>query len=973
MGFDNWRYNVRHIVQLCFLATLAFLCLIPQPLFADALSGGGAYGWMEGYSMVLLSTDDVGTFVSTRDGIEASGARVAVAIPPRVILGWIPPELSAQVLALPGVEGLYREPVSEAILEPGDEVTAGAVRFFNSVASGELRELKMRLRQEQGETWDESSWRPLIDDTFEQPPLEMDAHLENLRAAGLDVEEGTFGLTEGGSIFETLGNTDDMTGTVTVTMFFVESDGGIDPNQYTWTTPAVNATVNETISGLSWWSSQAGAYGKSLSFTVHYFPGTDSRCQTGYEPILHSSSFVSIYVSEIMGNFGYSSGSHTTRVNSYNTWAKSNYGTDWAYSIFTEYNPVPAPNQFTDGYAAFAYLGGPYTSILYRTFTWPFESVLTHESGHIFWACDEYYAPGYGGCTSCGYCSHGVDNGNCEFCNPSSVPCMMKSNSDALCAYTPGHIGWLYGPIVKHFSHEIDDAGGNGNGGADPGESVTIPLTLKNWGSAVSSVSATLSTTDPYVTITSDYSTYADMSLNETATSDTPYAFFSSASTPVGHIATFTLDIVGAGYDTTSTFDIHIGEEPILLVDDDGGVSYQSRYTSALSGAGYSYAYWNVDTQGSPPLSELNKREVVIWFTCQERFLTLTGQDERNLRDFLNAGGALFFSSMDYFWDRFEWFATDYLHVDDFTADVWSSSETGLGGDPVSNGLGLTMDYPFTNYSDDITVGTGAVSIFTNSTGNPGALRYPGVGTAPYKVVYFGFPFEAIDNEPAPNNRTTVMQRVIEWLLLPQDYTLPLVSVTVPNGGELWDVGSEYDITWVASDNESVDSVALYCSYDGGVSFPDTLATGELNDSTYAWTVPDVPSDSCLIRIVAHDSSLNTGEDVSDAFFGIQNTTSAGETPEVAWFGLLQNYPNPFNPLTSIEFSVDRTARVTLRVFDVSGKAVKTLVQRVVTPGSHTGYWNGEDERGRAVASGVYIYTLETEGNTATRKMVLLR
>jgi hypothetical protein len=965
---------VRYILQLFVLTALVFLLLAPEPAAASSSLGDGPHAWMDGYCLVLLSSGDTESFVSARNGIQATGARVAVAVPPRVILGWIPPEISSRVLAVPGVEGLYREPVSETALAPGDEITGNAIRFFNSVVSGELREVREQLRQEESLNPEgRPSRRPLINDTFEQPPLEQDAYIENLRSVGIDVEPELFRLSQGGSVLGVLGNSDDMVGTVTVTMFFVESDGSLDPDLYTWTTPAVNNTVNDAIAGLSWWSSQAGNYGQSVSFTVHYYPGTDSRCQTGYEPILHSSGYVSLWVSEIMASFGYSSGYHTTRVSSYNTWAKSNYGTDWAYSIFTEYNPAPAANQFTDGYAAWAYLGGPYTNILYRTFTWPFESVATHETGHIFWACDEYYSPGYGGCTSCGLCSHGVDNGNCEFCNPQSVPCMMKSNSDALCAYTPGHIGWIYGPIVKYFNLEIEDPTGNSNGRADPGESVTMPVTLKNWGLAVSSISATLSESDPYVTITSDYSTYADLPLNATATSSTPYAFSSLPGTPLGHVVTFTLNIVGAGYDTTSTFEVHIGGKPILLVDDDGGNFYQSSYTVALSGAGYSYDYWDVNAQGSPSLEELNTRMLVIWYTSQERFLTLTGQDERNLRDYLNGGGKLFFSSMDYFVERFDWFAMDYLHVDGFTGDVWSSSETGVAGDPVSDGMDLTMNYPYTNYSDDITPGTGAAPVFINSTDNPGALRYPGVGTAPYKVVYFAFPFEAIDNAISPNDRTTVMDRVMQWLLSPQDFAPPEVALTAPNGGEQWDPASEQEITWIASDNESVDSVSLYCSYDGGITFADTIAASEENDSTYTWTVPDTPSDSCLIRIVAYDSSLNTDEDVSDALFSINGTTSVGETPEVAWFGLSQNYPNPFNPLTSIEFSIDRTASVSLRIFDVAGKIVKTLIQKDLGPGKHAVHWNGLDDGGRQVASGVYVYRLEAEGNTVTRKMVLLK
>ena len=948
----------------------------PAESAVSAQSDSGLLTWMEGYTLVLLSTQDARSFAAARDAIQAAGATVAVAVPPAVILGWVPPELESAVLSVQGVEGIHRTPVPETLIDRlrgRDETNATAVEFFNSVASGAWRQELLRQRDESlfSPSGLPLEREPLIKDSFEPPQLNLDAYLENLRSVGYDATAEAERLSRGGSIFGVTGNSDDMVGTVTVTLFFVESDGSIDPNTYTWGTSQLNNTVNNAISGLSWWSSRAATYGKTVSFTVYYYPGTDVRCQIGYEPVLHPSSDVPTWVSEIMSSFGYSSGSHYDQVAAYNTWARSNYGTNWAFSSFIEYNPPPAGVAFTDGYAAWAYLGGPYSNLLYRSFNWPFNSVYSHETGHIFQACDEYFESGYGGCMSCGACSHGIANGNCEYCNPHAVACMMNANDDALCAYTPGHLGWLSAPIVKYSSHTIQDPTGNKNGMVDAGESVTMPLTLKNWGLPVTGVSATLTTADPYITITGNYSTFSNMVLDQSATTAVPYAFSASPSTPSTHVATFTLNIVGSGYDTTSSFDIQVGLEPVLLVDDDNGFTYETYYENALTAAGYGYYYWSVSTRGAPPLSELVKRDVVVWFTSQERDLTLTGLDERNLTSYLNQGGTLFLSSQDYLFERFESFAMDILHVTAFTGETSSITETGVTGDPISDGMTLGMSYvtPLWNFSDDIIPDSRSAAVFMNSTGYPGALRFPAVGTAPYKVVFFAFPFEAIADGTPPNDRASVMGKVVEWLMLPQDYQPPAVEVTSPNGGEEWASGTQHEITWIATDNVRVDSVSILFSRDGGLSFPDTLASREANDSTFTWEIPHTPSDSCLIKVIAYDASLNSSEDVSDAFFKIP----PAEVPGVVAFDLLQNYPNPFNPTTNIVFSLDRDCRASLRVFDVSGRLVRTLADGPQAAGRYIVPWDGKDDSGKLTAPGVYSYLLENDRQSASRKMVLLR
>ena len=86
-----------------------------------------------------------------------------------------------------------------------------------------------------------------------------------------------------------------------------------------------------------------------------------------------------------------------------------------------------------------------------------------------------------------------------------------------------------------------------------------------------------------------------------------------------------------------------------------------------------------------------------------------------------------------------------------------------------------------------------------------------------------------------------------------------------------------------------------------------------------------------------------------------------------------QNHPNPFNPVTTVRFSLDRPGLITLRVFDVGGRFVRTLVSGDLPAGAHEVTWRGDDERGRPVASGVYFCRLETAGDTQSRRMLLLR
>ncbi|NNE07505.1 MAG: S8 family serine peptidase [Gemmatimonadetes bacterium] len=85
------------------------------------------------------------------------------------------------------------------------------------------------------------------------------------------------------------------------------------------------------------------------------------------------------------------------------------------------------------------------------------------------------------------------------------------------------------------------------------------------------------------------------------------------------------------------------------------------------------------------------------------------------------------------------------------------------------------------------------------------------------------------------------------------------------------------------------------------------------------------------------------------------------------------NRPNPFNPTTAIAFSVPGDARVTLDVYDLAGRRVKTLVDRSLSAGSHTMHWTGIDDANRPVASGIYFYRLRSGAEEAVGRMILIR
>jgi hypothetical protein len=210
-----------------------------------------------------------------------------------------------------------------------------------------------------------------------------------------------------------------------------------------------------------------------------------------------------------------------------------------------------------------------------------------------------------------------------------------------------------------------------------------------------------------------------------------------------------------------------------------------------------------------------------------------------------------------------------------------------------------------------------------------------------------------------------------------RDPWAPQVAVESPNGGEVLEYGDMYNIEWTASDNARVVSVTILLSTDGGLTFPDTITTGELNDSSYTWIVPDVDSKTARVKVIGIDGAMNEGSDLSDSDFILWGATSgvgvAGRSGVPAETTLEITDGNPVSANSRIVFGLPASSHVSLDVYDVTGRLVSNLVQGPMSEGYHAIRWNGRVSRGISLSPGVYFLRLDCGEKSRTAKAVIAR
>jgi hypothetical protein len=241
-----------------------------------------------------------------------------------------------------------------------------------------------------------------------------------------------------------------------------------------------------------------------------------------------------------------------------------------------------------------------------------------------------------------------------------------------------------------------------------------------------------------------------------------------------------------------------------------------------------------------------------------------------------------------------------------------------------------------------------------NNTPNTGSYTWIVTGPSSDKCY-----MQVIDNVSGATDRSDGMFTISEK---------PRIIITWPNGGEACEIGKQYAVTWLSVNIGSVLKIQL--SKNNGGTW-ESLTDNAANSGSFVWTAYEPKSDRCLVKI---SDPVTGASDVSDAVFAINYGTgvlSIQDSPKE--FRLMQNYPNPFNPSTRITFQCPRRTDVNIYISNINGQRARTLVTGTFDTGTHSITWDGRDDYGRLLPSGIYFFTFETTYYKQTNRMLFMK
>jgi hypothetical protein len=214
-----------------------------------------------------------------------------------------------------------------------------------------------------------------------------------------------------------------------------------------------------------------------------------------------------------------------------------------------------------------------------------------------------------------------------------------------------------------------------------------------------------------------------------------------------------------------------------------------------------------------------------------------------------------------------------------------------------------------------------------------------------------------------------------------------------PNGDTAWvrrynGPGNSWDEAWAIVVDGSNNVYVTGYSYGSG-TFADYATVkyypngdtawvrryngpGSSHDDAHALSVDS----SGNVYVTGYSVGSGTGYDYCTIKYFPKSTDVKDETEsreKPSEFDLSQNYPNPFNPTTKIEFTLSKSGFVTLQIYDILGRKVRTLVSEHLSSGYKSVIWDGKNDDGKDIASGVYFYQLRVGDFSEPKKMVLLK
>ena len=218
-----------------------------------------------------------------------------------------------------------------------------------------------------------------------------------------------------------------MIGSVTVTAIYPESNGSLDRDTENWDSARLTLINTKIRSALDWWESQMP--NGHLSFLIENLGVRETR----YEPISRPLAHEALWIGEILGDLGYNATDWFSKVRDLNNRMRSLHHTSWAYTIFIVDSRNDSDGSFEDGKFAYANYGGPVIVMTTDNGGWGIEridNVVAHETGHVFYATDEYGMVG-------------ESSGYLDIKETDNSGCLMDASSWCLSPGTRGQIGWI--------------------------------------------------------------------------------------------------------------------------------------------------------------------------------------------------------------------------------------------------------------------------------------------------------------------------------------------------------------------------------------------------------------------------------------------------------------------------------------------------------------------------------------------------
>lgn len=175
------------------------------------------------------------------------------------------------------------------------------------------------------------------------------------------------------------------------------------------------------------------------------------------------------------------------------------------------------------------------------------------------------------------------------------------------------------------------------------------------------------------------------------------------------------------------------------------------------------------------------------------------------------------------------------------------------------------------------------------------------------------------------------------------------IFALAPVGDGIVLAGTDLSPTWI------------YASFDNGVTYsPYSGGLGE---------------QAATESFAASDSFMFAGTDYNGVWRRLRSgLVGINERPSISrTFQLDQNFPNPFNPTTTIHYTLPEATKVSLKIYDVLGREIRTLVNQTQLAGTRSVVWDGKNNHGKVIGSGIYFYRLQSKSKVLTRKMIFLK